>query len=75
MLNLLGSTHGGACAATNYSISTQQVHMAKEKNLGIVICSAVVSKEHANWYTYLFHHTVNKAMNRKHGQETVLNAA
>ncbi len=51
------------------------VHMAKEKNLGIAICSAVVSKEHAQRYTDLFHHTVNKAMNRKRGQETVLNAA
>jgi hypothetical protein len=43
-------------------------HMAKEKNLGITICPAVVSKEHAQRYTNLFHHTVNKAMNHKHGQ-------
>ena len=50
-------------------------HMAKEKNLGIAIYSAVVSKEHAQWYTDLFHHTVNKAMNCKPGRETVLNAA
>ena len=50
------------------------VHMAKEKNLGIAICPAIVSKEHAQRYTNLFHHTVNKAMTRKRGQETVLNA-
>jgi len=50
-------------------------HMVKENNLGIAICSAVVSKEHSPQYINLFHHTVNKAMNHKHGQETVLNAA
>jgi hypothetical protein len=49
--------------------------MAKEKNLRIVICPAVVSKEHVQRYTNLFHHTVNKAMNCKHCQESVLNAA
>ncbi len=50
------------------------MYMAKEKNLDIAICFAVVSKEYAQWYTDLFHHTVNKAMNCKCGQETVLNA-
>jgi hypothetical protein len=48
--------------------------MAIEKNLGIAICPDVVSKEHVQRYTNLFHHTVNKAMTCKHGQETVLNA-
>jgi hypothetical protein len=32
-------------------------HMAKEKNFVIVICPAVVSKEHAQQYTNMFHHT------------------
>ena len=50
-------------------------HMTKEKNLGIAICPAVVSKEHAQRCTNLFHHTVNKAMNRKRSQQTVLNTA
>jgi hypothetical protein len=50
-------------------------HMAKEKNLGIAICPAVVSKEHAQQYTNLFHCTVNKAIKHKRGQEAVLNAA
>ena len=44
-------------------------HMAKEKNLGIAICPSIVSKEHAQHYTNLFHHTVNKAMNHKRGQK------
>jgi len=56
MLNLLASTHGSACSATNYSSHTTRAvaHMAKEKNLSIAICPAVVSKEHAQWYTIYF---------------------
>lgn len=50
-------------------------HMAKEKNLGIAVCSASTPKEHSQRYTDLFHRTVNKAINRKRGQETVLNVA
>ena len=50
-------------------------HMAKEKNLGIAVCSASTPKEHSQLYTDLFHITVNKAINRNRGQETVLNVA